>query len=303
VFNTSHTTVRKIINKYQQTGGVADLPGRGRARKLKEGVITRMLRRKKGSSIRRVAMKLKEEGGGEVSRWTVMRQAKREKLQHRVRRKKPQLTEEMKGSRLAFAQGAYPPGFWKRVVATDEKSITLEGEVRGEWVKEEEEASSRPTHKFSPSVKVWAGSSWEGKTPIYFLPKRLKGWQYLELIKEKIEPDLLHLYPKKRTPPIWLQDREGFHTATVVLKYLRESPIIPIKDWPSHSPDLNWQENVWEMLEQRVRLRCPTTINGLKKVVKEEWENVDMASIRNCISSMNERLDAVVAARGGNTRY
>jgi transposase len=303
VFNTSHNAVRKIINRVEATGGVSDLPRRGRPRKLKKGVVTKMLAHKKGSSSRGVARKLREEGRADVSYRTVSRQAKKEKLKYRVRRKKPLLNEQMKGSRLAFAQVAYPPGFWKRVVATDEKSITLEGEVRGEWVKEGEEASPRPTHKFAPSVKVWAGSSWEGKTPIYFLPKSLKGWQYLELIKKKLEPDLLHLYPKKRKPPIWLQDREGFHIATVVEKYLQESPIIPIKDWPSHSPDLNWQENVWEMLEQRVRLRCPTTIKGLNKVVKEEWENVEMASIRNCIRSMEERLEAEVAAQGGSTRY
>ena len=170
-------------------------------------------------------------------------------------------------------------------------------------MKEGEEASFRPSHKFAPSVKMWAGSSWEGKTPLYFLPKSLKGKEYLSLTKEKLEPDLLRLYPQKRKPPIWLQDREGFHTATAVQKYLTQSPIIPIDNWPSHSPDLNWQENVWEMLEQRVRLRHPTTIKGLKKVVKQKWENVDMASIRKCIGSMEARLNAVVAARGGSARY
>lgn len=60
---------------------------------------------------------------------------------------------------------------------------------------------------------------------------------------------------------------------------------------------------MWELLEQRVRERKATTIKGLKKVVKEEWENVELASIRNCISSMPARLEAVVAARGGNTDY
>ena len=95
-------------------------------------------------------------------------------VEYRVRRKKPQLTKEMKEARIAFAQARYPPGFWKRVVASDEKTITLGGEVRGEWVKEGEEPSPRRIHKFEPGVKVWAGSSWEGKTALYFLPKSLK---------------------------------------------------------------------------------------------------------------------------------
>ena len=84
-----------------------------------------------------------------------------------------------------------------------------------------------------PSVKVWAGSSWEGKTSLYFLPKSLKGWEYLNFIKEKAEPDLLRLYPTKRDRPIWLQDKEGFHTATVVQNYLKKS-VLNIKDHASH---------------------------------------------------------------------
>jgi transposase len=303
VFNTSHNAVANIIKKYQETGGVDDLHRSGRPRKLKRGVVTNMLHRKKKSSTRRVARELQRAGGGKVSSTTVWRQAKEEKLVYRVRRKKPQLTKKMKEERIAFAQARYPPGFWKRVVASDEKCITLGGEVRGEWVKEGEKASPRPTHKFEPGVKFRAGSSWEGKTPLYFLPKSLKGWEYLNLIKSKLEPDILRLYPNKRRRPVWLQDREGFHIATAVHKYLAQSPLIPIKNWPSHSPDLNWQENVWERLEQRVRERKATTIKGLKKVVKEEWENVELASIRNCISSMPARLEAVVAARGGNTDY
>ena len=79
----------------------------------------------------------------------------------------------------------------------ESSGVTLGGEARGEWVKEGEEASFRPSHKFAPSVKMWAGSSWEGKTPLYFLPKSLKGKEYLSLIKEKLEPDLLRLYPQK----------------------------------------------------------------------------------------------------------
>jgi hypothetical protein len=88
-----------------------------------------------------------------------------------------------------------------------------------------------------------------------------------------------------------------------VQKYLENSPLIPISGWPSNSPDLNWQENVWEVLDQRVRKRKPTTIKGLKKVVKEEWERIDIGIVRKCIHSMPTRLKLVIAAKGGATKY
>ena len=220
-----------------------------------------------------------------------------------VRKKKPRLLPANKVSRLAFARTPHQPGFWKRVVASDEQVITLDEEVRGEWVKKGEQPHCRKGSKFRPGVKVWAGSSWEGKTPLYFLSKSIKGSEYLDFIKEKVEADLLRLYPSKRNRPHWLQDRDGMHTAAVVQNYLSKSPLIPLQHWPSHSPDLNWQENVWEMLKQGVRSRRPTTIGGLKKVVKEEWEKIEMGKIRKCVGSMERRLEAVIAARGGNTRY
>jgi transposase len=302
-FSTSHSAVRKIINTYQQTSGVTDLPRRGRPRKLKEGVVTKMLHRNNKSSTRVLARKLEREGKGEVSHMTVCRQAKREEMWYGVRRRQPRLVPANKVERLAFAQTSYPRGFWKRVVASDEKVIELDKEVRGEWVKKGEQPRARKGSKFRPGVKFWAASSLEGKTPLYFLPKSMKGWEYLDFIKEKVEADFLRLYPSKRNPPVWLQDRDGMHTATVVQNYLKKSPLIPLQHWPSHSPDLNWQENVWEMVEQGVRKRNPTTIRGLKRVVEEEWGKIDIAKIRNCVSSMEARLEAVIAAHGGNTKY
>lgn len=303
LLSVNHVTVRNTINRYQQTGDVDELPGRGRKRKLEEGVVKKRLRRNSRMSTKVLARELKREGKADVHYTTVWRQGKREGLRWRVKKKKPQLTEGDEEARLAFAQSPRPQGFWRRVVATDEKCIQLGGEVRGEWVGEGEEASTRAVKKFQPGVKVWAGSSWEGKTPIYFLPKSMKGGDYLKFIKEKVEPDMLRLYPTQRRRPVWLQDREGFHTATVVQDYLKKSPIIPLQHWPSHSPDLNWQENVWEVLEQGVRVRNPTTLDGLKKVVKEEWAKIDMPTIQKCVSSMERRLEAVVAANGGNTKY
>ena len=135
----------------------------------------------------------------------------------------------------------------KRVVATDEKVMTLGGGVRGMWVKKGERPPPRLRTKFGPSIKFWAGSSWEGKTPLYFLPKHMTGPGYLDFIKEKAEPDLLRLYPNKRKKPIWLQDGDGCRTATVVQNYLQKSRISPLDGYPSHSPDLNWQETVWEV--------------------------------------------------------
>ena len=159
LLSVSHVTVRNTINRYQQTGDVAELPGRGRKRKLEEGVVKKLLRHNKRRSARVLARELKREGKADVHYTTVWRQAKREGLRWRVKRKKPRLTEGDAEARLAFGQSPRKRGFWKRVVATDEKCIQLGGDVRGEWVEECEDASTRAVNKFQPGVKVWAGST------------------------------------------------------------------------------------------------------------------------------------------------
>jgi len=104
-----------------------------------------------------------------------------------------------------------------------------------------------------------------GKTELHFIPRSFKAQDYMDFLREKAVPDLTRLYPHKFRPPILLQDGEGFHTAKKVQKFLSESVFQSIAPWPSHSPDLNWKENVWEMLMQGVRKRNPTTFDGLKE--------------------------------------
>jgi len=57
------------------------------------------------------------------------------------------------------------------------------------------------------------------------------------------------------------------------------------------------------MMEQRVRERNPRTLEGLRPVLQEAWEDIAMDDIRECIRSMPDRLEAVIAADGGHTRY
>ena len=75
--------------------------------------------------------------------------------------------------------------------------------------------------------------------------------------------------------------------------------------WPANSPDLNPIENVWHVLKTRIRKRRPRVLTreALKVALMEEWENLDIEVINDLILTMPDRLQAVIAAEGGNTKY
>jgi len=51
------------------------------------------------------------------------------------------------------------------------------------------------------------------------------------------------------------------------------------------------------------RQNPPDTLQKLRDALVQEWNNIPQAFIQRLISSMRRRCEAVVAARGGHTRY
>jgi transposase len=74
---------------------------------------------------------------------------------------------------------------------------------------------------------------------------------------------------------------------------------------PPSSPDLNPIESVWNELKKIIR-RCPstpTTLDELKKVILKAWEEILQEFVDRCVASMPGQTKAVLAAKGGHTKY
>ena len=93
---------------------------------------------------------------------------------------------------------------------------------------------------------------------------------------------------------------------------LQGSPHASSKTWefrswigPQRGPDLNCIEHLWDLIGRRLhnRQHQPQTLQELEVALLEEWRVIPQETIRRLIRSMSRRCQAVIRARGGNTRY
>ena len=75
--------------------------------------------------------------------------------------------------------------------------------------------------------------------------------------------------------------------------------------WPPYSPDLTPIEHMWDGLDRMVRKRrnLPATLAQLRNAFIDEWNNIPMRTVNALVNSIQRRIRAATAARGGHTRY
>ena len=76
-------------------------------------------------------------------------------------------------------------------------------------------------------------------------------------------------------------------------------------EWPSQSPDLNPIEHMWNHLKTELRSnsRIFATADDLWDGIQEVMKNENKEMCRKLVSSMSRRVQAVINAKGGYTKY
>ena len=74
-------------------------------------------------------------------------------------------------------------------------------------------------------------------------------------------------------------------------------------EWPSQSLDPNPIENLWQDLKIAVHRRSPSNLTELELICKEEWAKMSVYRCAKLIETYPKRLAAVIAAKGGSTKY
>jgi len=111
---------------------------------------------------------------------------------------------------------------------------------------------------------------------------------------------------------IWLladwafqQDNAPCHVSKKSIAFFQKQRKIPIEKWPPRSPDLNLIETIWEFLDRRLGQHSISSLDELSRLTALEWRalNKDRTLIKKLVNSMPDRVEAVIKAKGGVTKY
>lgn len=313
----SQSCVSKIYKRYRETGNVIRRSGSGRRRctsaRDDRFIVSTSLRNRRMTGVG-VQNLLREVRGRVVSEWTVRRRLKEANLTPKRPATGPKLSTAHRQARLQFARDHLDWRIeqWRQVLFSDETRMCLHGSDRRQRV------YRRPGERFAQccisetvaygggSCMMWAGISIQGKTELVFIPGGGRGGG---LTSERYINDILrpHVLPYAELVGEnfkLMHDNARCHSAATTRQYLNEVGIRTM-EWPALSPDLNPIEHVWDELKRRVRKRDPppATIERLKSALIEEWQDISQEDIKKIIRSIKNRLEAVIRARGGNTKY
>jgi transposase len=294
--------VTEVLKKYEETGTVHDRPGRGAKRKLSAEETKEVIKKAKRGE---TAPQISRECETEVDPRTIQRTLKREGFAYLNVVEKEHLTQTQIERRLEYAEEMKDYD-WKRVLCSDEKSFWLGSGVQKQWQKPGKR-KSREVRKHPRKLHVWGAIGYYAKAKLFYFEENLTKELYQQILTSRLKDNALTFSsdaPKSLTRKwVFLQDNDPKHTAKKSKETIEKLVGDRFLSHPSNSPDLNPMEDIWSYLDRKVKERNVTTINGLKRILTQEWNSMDWAEIRSSVESMPDRINECIELKGKRTHY
>ena len=243
---------------------------------------------------------------------TVRRALKESGFRSATKKKVPMLKKTHRQKQLEFAKRHenWTVEDWKRVLWSDETKINRIGSD-GKlyvWKQKGESISDRTTtptvkHGGGNNLMVWGCMGWNGVGMLIEVEGKMDAIQYCEILDEGMVESFekLDMEEGKR---YFQQDNDPKHTSRKAKQWFEDNDI-EVLIWPAQSPDLNPIEHLWHYLKRQL-LKYDIPPKGAHELwdrLVDEWNRIPPEVCQGLIESMPRRIQAVIKANGGHTKY
>lgn len=196
--------------------------------------------------------------------------------------------------------------YWKSVIFTDESKFNIfgcDGRTKV-WRKPNEELKKRnlrATVKYGGGhVMVWGCFAASGVGNLEFIESKMNAEMYVDILKKNLKPSAAKLGLENRFH--FYQDNDPKHKSYISRTWLLYN-CPKVIETPPQSPDMNPIENLWEILDRKIRESHISTKKELKEVLLREWQNISPETTLKLVESMPGRMNAVIETKGLPTKY
>ena len=271
----------------------------------------RLINSGKADNSAQVTRMLRNITNQDLSSETVCQQLKKVGWKAVVKKKRPFLSKHHQRESVDFAVShkEWTLEDWKRVVWSDETKVNCVGSDGRKWVWKRvgEPLSDRlvtGTKKFGGgSVMVWGCMTWDGAGLACKIDGKMDADLYCKILEDELQ-ETLEYYDKSSSDIIFQQDNDSKHTSKKAQTWFKNHGF-QLLQWPAQSSDLNPIEHLWTHVKRRIEEdeEPPNSVHKLWDRIQEEWDKVEPDVCQNLIESMPRRLNAVLKANGGYTKY
>jgi transposase/predicted SAM-dependent methyltransferase len=250
---------------------------------------------------------------------TLRRMLKKRGMKAHPGAQKPAITPAHAARRLQWAHEHinWPLDQWKRVIYSDEVWFQS-GWHRMPYVHRFDDERYHPTAVIPQSgqrsgIMVWSCFCGDIKGPIVIWDPNwgsIGSATYVEHILPVIDAFNVKLWEDYSIDAIYMQDGASAHTAYHTTQELYDIDVNIEDYWhPSRSPDLNPQENVWNVWKDDVSKQCgPKDIprsrhHELIAMIRQAWDRIPDSYFESLTRSMPRRCAEVIEKGGAATKY
>jgi len=304
------STIYTVLSTYDKFGTVEPRKPSGRPPKLSDRDrrhLNRLIAKNRKAPLAEITNMMDIE----VGERTVARTVHKLGYQARVAAGKLFLNSKHVSKRLEFAllHQHWTIEDWKRVIWTDESLFEVGRNSRRPhvWRRKDEKYKSdclAPSFKSGrTSIMIWGAFVGCTRLPLVIMPPGERdGASFVKNVYDAALGPFLN-DQENAADLVVMEDGAPVHRCKVA-NIWKETKSLKRLDWPANSPDLNPIENVWHIIKDAVQKKhCPKSKDEMLIAIEAEWKAIPDKKLELLVASMPDRINAVIEAKGGATRW